>query len=105
MHVGVRPWMLVSGLIVYLIRSLEAAFSCHVAWLATIQAELVLEALVFLLLGEFLEFLGKGIDLSVILFCSRSAILESSLRSTGASSKGWVAVQPPYAVEFSGFLD
>ena len=97
--------MLISGLVVYLIRSLEAAFSHHVAWLATIQAELVLEASVFLLLGEFLEFLGKGIDLGTVLFCSSGTVLESSLRSTGVSSEGWVAVQLPYAVEFSGFLD
>ena len=75
------------------------------AWLATIQAELVLEVSVFLLLGEFLKFLGKCIDLGVILFCSCGTILESSLRSTGASSKGWVTVQPPYAIEFSGFLN
>ena len=92
MHLGVHPRALVSGLIVHLAGSLEVAFSHHVAWLATIQAELVLEALVFLLLGEFLEFLGKSIDLGTILFCSSSMVLESSLRSTGASSKGWVAV-------------
>ena len=75
------------------------------AWLATIQAELVLEVSVLLLLGEFLEFLGKGIDLGAIFFCCGGTVLESSLRSTGASSEGWVTVQPPYAVKFSGFLD
>ena len=105
MHTGVRSRTLVSGLIVYLVRSLEAAFLHHVAWLATIQAELVLEASVLLLLGEFLEFLGEGIDLSTIFFHCGGMILESSLRSTGASSKGWVAVQPPYVAKFSGFLD
>ena len=105
MHAGVCPRVLISGLVVYLIRSLEAAFSRHVAWLATIQAELVLEASVLLLLGEFLKFLGEGIDLSTVFFCCGGTVLESSLRFTGASSKGWVAVQPPYAVEFSGFLD
>ena len=89
---GVRPRMLVSGLIVHLTGSLEVAFLHHVAWLATIQAKLVLEASVLLFFGEFLEFLGKGIDLGAILFCSSGTILESSLRSTGASSKGWVAV-------------
>ena len=62
------------------------------AWLATVQAELVLEASVLLLLGDFLEFLGKGIDLSTIFFCCGGMILESSLRFTGASSKGWVTV-------------
>ena len=105
MHAGVCPWMLVSGLVIYLTGSLQVAFSHHVAWLATIQAELVLEVSVFLLLGEYLKFLCKGIDLGAILFCSSGTILESSLRSTGASSKGWVAVQPPYAVKFSGFFD
>ena len=84
--------MLVSGLIVHLVGSLEVAFSHHVAWLATIQAELVLEASVFLLLGEFLKCLDKSIDLGTALFCSSSTTLESSLRSTGASSKDWEAV-------------
>ena len=59
---GVCPRTLVSGLIVYLTGSLEAVFSCHVAWLATIQAELVLEVSLLLFLKEFLEFLGKCID-------------------------------------------
>ena len=92
MHTGVCPRSLISRLIVYLAGSLEAAFSCHVAWLATIQAELVLEVSVLLLLGEFLEFLGKGIDLGAVFFCCGGAVLESSLRSTGASSEGWVTV-------------
>ena len=92
MHAGVCPRTLTSGLVIYLIRSLEVAFLGHVAWFATVQAELVLKASVFLLLGEFLEFLGKGINLSAIFFCCGSTILESSLRSTGASSEGWVAV-------------
>ena len=102
---GVRPRTLVSWLIVHLTGSLEVAFSRHVAWLATIQAKLVLEVSVLLLLGEFLEFLGKSIDLSAILFCCGGTVLESSLRSTGASSEGGVTVQPPYAVEFSGFFN
>ena len=76
MHTGVHPRMLVSGLIVHLVGSLEVAFSRHVAWLATIQTELVLEVSVFLFLGEFLEFLGKGINLSTIFFCSGSTVLE-----------------------------
>ena len=75
MHAGVRPRTLISVLVICLIRSLEAAFSRHVAWLATVQAELVLEASVLLLLGEFLEFLGKGIDLSAIFFCCGGTIL------------------------------
>ena len=58
---GVRPRTLISGLAIYLIRSLEVAFSRHVTWLATIQAELVLEASVLLLLGEFLEFWVKAL--------------------------------------------
>ena len=98
MHVGVRPRMLIARLIVSLIGSLEVEFSCHVAWLATVQAELVLETSILLFLREFLEFLGKSIDLSSVFFCSGSTVLESSLRSTGASSEGWVAVQPPYMV-------
>ena len=102
---GVCPRTLVSGLIVHLTGSLEVAFPHHVAWLATIQAKLVLEVSVLLLLGEFLKFLGKCIDLSTIFFCSGGTVLESSLRSTGASSEGWVAVQSPCAVEFSGFLN
>ena len=92
MHTGVCPRTLISVLAIYLIRSLEVAFSRHVAWLATIQAELVLEVSVLLLFGEFLKFLGKGIDLSAIFFCCGGTILESSLRLTGASSKGWVTV-------------
>ena len=97
--------MLIAGQIVSLIGSLEVAFSCHVAWLATVQAELVLETSVLLFLREFLEFLGKSIDLSTVFFCSGGTTLESCLRSTGVSSEGWVAVQLPYVVEFSGFLD
>ena len=76
MHVGVHPRTLISRLIAYLTRSLEVAFPCHVAWLATIQVELVLEASVFLLLGEYLEFLGKCIDLGTIFFCSGGMVLE-----------------------------
>ena len=55
------------------------------------QAELVLEVSVILFFGTFLKFLGNCIDLGAILFCS-GMILESSLRFTGASSEGWVAV-------------
>ena len=72
---GVRPRTLISGLVVYLIRFLEAAFSRHVAWLGTIQAELVLEVSVLLLLGEFLEFLSEGINLSAIFFCCGGTVL------------------------------
>ena len=102
---GVCPRTLIARLIISLIGSLEAAFPRHVAWLATIQAELVLEVSVLLFLREFLKFLGKGVDLGTVFFSGGSTILESSLRSTGASSEGWVAVQLPYVVEFSGFLD
>ena len=56
MHVGVHPRTLVSRLIVYLTGSLEAAFSHHVAQLATIQAELVLEVLASLSSAYFLNF-------------------------------------------------
>ena len=66
------------------------AFLHHVAWLSTIQAELVLEVLDFLLLGMFLKFLGC--DCIDFILCSGGMIFVPPLRSTGSSSEGRDAV-------------